>query len=105
MSEYPTEEELKTIETWDYTKGVKTLLDFIEHIWHWPEFGFKLKGKKVLKLELHTGGWSGNEEIIQALHESMFWALYWEKTRRGGHFYFTIRPIKKQVLQKKKEKV
>jgi len=48
-----------------------------------------------MKLELHTGGWSGNEDIIEALKKSYFWIFYWEKSVKGGHYYFTISSLKK----------
>ncbi len=92
---YPTEDELKKIQKLkDYTK----LLEHLESIWHWSEWGFVKrwgfvtfpKRKKVLKLELHTGGWSGNEDIIQRLTETDFWLLFWVRSDRGGHFYFEI---------------
>ena len=96
MREYPTVEELERIKNWDRTLPVMELLDDIESLWHWPEWGFKKHQglnslrRKVLKVELHTGGWSGNEEIIMALQENVFWLLYWEKSIRGGHYYFEI---------------
>jgi hypothetical protein len=90
---YPTEEELKILKDWD-AKDIQGLLDFLKDIWWESGWGYKLRGKKVLKLELHTGGWSGNEEIIGELQGTMFWALYWQKTLRGGHYYFIIKPIK-----------
>ena len=94
--EYPSEKELKTIKEWDVLKKpVADLLEFIKSIWWTPDWGFKLKGKEVLRLELHTGGWSGNEDIIRALQDNlMFFTLYWQKTYRGGHYYFEIRKIK-----------
>jgi len=94
--EYPTEEELERIENWDHTLPVMKLLDDIESLWHWSEWGFKKYWgfnslrRRVLKVELHTGGWSGNEEIIGALQKTVFWNLYWEKSIRGGHYYFEI---------------
>lgn len=39
-------------------------------------------------LELHTGGWSGCEEIIQAASESMWWLRWWHSSTRGGHYIF-----------------
>ncbi|RPI54319.1 MAG: hypothetical protein EHM49_03285 [Deltaproteobacteria bacterium] len=101
---YPTDKELKRIEKWDCIKGsVMDLLEYIESMWHWPEWGFvKRNGrtqcfrKKCIKLELHTGGWSGNESIIWALKANrMFWRLYWIRSDRGGHYYFEIREFKK----------
>lgn len=91
--EYPTKEELETIKEWDILHGsIKDLLDYIESLWWAPDWGFHLKGKRVLQLELHTGGWSGNESIIEALQSNfMFWSMYWERSHRGGHYWFRIR--------------
>jgi len=95
MTEYPTEEELKTIREWDMV-GIAALdmlrfLDYIKDLWWMPDWGFHLKGKRVLRLELHTGGWSGNEDIIEALQSNfMFWAMYWQQSRRGGHYKFRM---------------
>jgi hypothetical protein len=49
------------------------------------------KERPVLMLELHTGGWSGNEDIIEALqNHKLFWMMWWWKTERGGHYYFEV---------------
>jgi len=90
---HPTKKELETIRSWDLAK--QPVIDLLEHIrqcWNWADVGFyELSGKRVLKLELHTGGWSGNEDVIDALQETFaFWTLYWEKSTRGGHYYFRI---------------
>lgn len=38
-----------------------------------------------------TGGWSGNESLIEALQENkVFWLLCWRLIRRGGHFEFEL---------------
>lgn len=100
---YPTEEELKTIEKWDLSKHkVQDLLEHVRECWWQAEWGFDLdrtstySKSPALRLELHTGGWSGNEEIIGALQANLlFWALYWEKSERGGHYTFKI-PVKKK---------
>jgi hypothetical protein len=94
--DYPTNKELKIIEDWDFTKqSVKNFLDFIKKIWNWANVGFyQLKGKRILRLELHTGGWSGNEDIIVAIQNNeLFWLICWQKSVRGGHYYFRI-PLK-----------
>ena len=90
---YPTNAELLKLKKWDiFKKSQLELLDFIESIWWASDWGYKLKGKRVLRLELHTGGWSGNESIIEALQENfIFWSMSWEKTLAGGHYYFRIR--------------
>jgi hypothetical protein len=91
--EYPTEEQLKTIREWDIIKqGVTPLVQYVMDIWHWDDY-CSLEGKK---LELHTGGWSGNEEIIDALLvNEMFWMLCWRNTERGGHYKFQIKEVKR----------
>lgn len=93
MNEYPSDEILETIRNWEVIdQGVHGLLDLIKANWKYAESGFKLTGKNVLRLELHTFGWSGNEEIINALKcNLLFYTFYWEKSTRGGHYYFMIR--------------
>ena len=93
MINYPTEEELDYIKNYNILENdIIDLIEFIRSIW-WPSgWGFKLSGKNVLKLELHTGGWSGNEDIIYALKQTkLFWVACWVKSVRGGHYYFEIR--------------
>jgi len=93
MSEiYPTDEELEAIKAWDIIKqSVRELLAYVEEIWWMPDWGFLLTGKNVLRLELHTGGHSGNEDIISALqHNFLFWSLCWRKSTTGGHYWFKI---------------
>ena len=96
--EYPTDEQLDRIKQWDTLAiGVKPLVEYVESLWWAPDWGFKLRDgyiqwdrRRAKKLELHTGGWSGNEDIIGALRSSFFWFLYWQKSLRGGHYWFTI---------------
>lgn len=93
---YPTEQELERVREFNALDR-EGIIDFLRSIWNWADWGVKVSGKHVLKLELHTGGWSGNEEIISALKDNhVFWALYWECSKRGGHFYFRMRPIQKR---------
>jgi len=93
--EYPTEEELKTIREWRWIKNCESLPDLLEHIedlWWCAETGFICKGKRILRVRLHTWGWSGNESIIEALQENVdgFWLFFWQESRRGGHYDFRI---------------
>lgn len=90
---YPDEVSLKAIEEWDILKqGVQGLLNLVEENTHTPDWSIFIKGKKVLRFEYHTGGWSGNEDIISALRRNiLFWPLFWEKSTKGGHYYFKIK--------------
>jgi len=94
MGRYPSELELSNIRKWD-TLSESGTLGLIHHLgetWEYGDMGFIKKGKRVIKLELHTLGWSGNEDIISALRQNyLFWTMNWDMSRRGGHYYFTIR--------------
>ncbi len=89
---YPTEEELATIRDWDLVNNDPLeLVEYIRQRWQWADSGFfDLKGKNIIRLRLSTGGWSGNESIISALQPNLFWYMYWQTSRRGGHYWFRI---------------
>ena len=97
---YNTDKEMRLIEKWD-VKEVFTLLDYIEQRWWCADWGFNkewgkdyLHNKPIIKLELHTGGWSGNEDIINALLKNqMFKILWYYQWNRGGHYKFEIDPF------------
>lgn len=98
---YPTAKQLKTIRKWDYRLGFKSLMEYVESVWWSPSWGFKLYSgrdhlskRRVTKLQLHTGGWSGNESIIDALQRNwIFWALCFYHHRVGGHYQFEIKRL------------
>lgn len=71
----PEEEVLKKIREWDLVKdGYNDLLDLLRENWMYKGHGyFVLKRKNQ---ELHTGGWSGNEDIIDALKHTDFWSAF-----------------------------
>jgi len=98
---YPTDEELEYIKNFDVLREpIQELLDHIKSIWWMDGKGIELKGKHVLRLELHTLGWYGNELIIDALFDNtMFHTLYWEKSERGGHYYFRINLRKSKMKE------
>lgn len=122
---YPEQEELDLIENWDY-KDFLGLLDYLEERWTYGDWGFKkvwgkdgLFKKPVINLELHTGGWSGNESLVDALLRNRIISALWYKSwNRGGHHYFEIKPlgyelvsdyckenkISRQAVHKSKEK-
>lgn len=83
---YPTDEATQFIESYDVCEwGVEGLVSFIGEIWYHGDWGFIRNDDK---LELHTGGWSGNEDLIYSLRKTFFWTFCWESSRRGGHYYF-----------------
>lgn len=88
--EYPTDEEIEQIKNWDVVSDTKGLIDFVRSLWRFGEDWCPYtQTKKEWRLELHTAGWSGNKAMIGALQSNtMFWLLYWQRSDRGGHFYF-----------------
>jgi len=90
---YPDERSLERIMKWDILKqGVQDLLDLVKENTNTPDWSFSVKGKRVLRFEYHTGGWSGNEDVIDALRQNLlFWSMYWQKSEVGGHYYFRIK--------------
>lgn len=53
------------------------------------------------KLMIATGGWSENEAAMDALQDNaLFWAMFWEASRRGGLFIFR-RPIEADITTRR----
>lgn len=85
-SGYPTAEDLERIKAWP-AHDCRGLVDYMRGLWWNAEWGFRESGAT---LQLSTGGWSGNESIIEALEQSTFWILRWQSSRRGGHYEFEL---------------
>ena len=93
---YPTNEFLDFIRKYRGEIPIKDFLEILRDGWFFQDWGFvlkrKYKGKK--KLELHTGGWSGNEETIREIIANPYIAIYqmrYIKWVAGGHYYFEIK--------------
>lgn len=89
---YPTDDFLDTIERWDHKDGWNELLGFAmrghiySNYWHKEEF------VSNTFWYISTGGWSGNESIINSLSfNQMFWMCCWFSSRRGGHHIFMVK--------------
>lgn len=86
MNNYPTEEQLKQIEIWrgDDFHG---LMKFIKPIWMYSDCGYWKQEKS--EYHISTGGWSGNEEIIDSMQKNyIWWTMFWKQSTRGGHYIF-----------------
>ena len=83
---YPTESTLDLIRQWSFG-DLRGLAEFVCEAWQYDDYA-NIDGDKM---ELHTGGWSGNESLIEALQDNtMFWMRCWMKSERGGHFWFEL---------------
>jgi hypothetical protein len=89
MSEYPSEDVLQYFRTFviNSPAALENYLSILRREWHYEDWGFCRSGTS---LTLHTGGWSGNENIIEALEDNFGFWIFWEASRRGGHYDFVL---------------
>lgn len=99
---YPTPKTLRTIRKWPSDQQrINELLDLVAAAWHWPDFGVSRElrpaeaevvhaeeGERFLRLA--TCGWSGNEDLIEALNRStsLAWFFTWKLSASGGLHIF-----------------
>ena len=67
------------VDLWDFYHGTM-------------QYEAKVDGSYVV--EFSTGGWSENEEVIEALMDSLWWQMFWWKSVRGGHYWLRVRNIR-----------
>lgn len=81
---YPTERGLDMVRFFE--GDLSGMYDLLRMIW-WLKDAIKFDGET---LSLATLGWSGNEEVIQALQENkfFFWVKYWHISKRSGYYEF-----------------
>ncbi|MFA5376729.1 MAG: hypothetical protein WC455_13355 [Dehalococcoidia bacterium] len=98
---YPTPDELQNIREWDVLeKGPMGLVEYVRE--RWCNGSIVVTGKKVLYVQLHTCGWSGNEQIMRALIDNrFFWMFYWQQSKRGGHYWFKIDTRENNYIRRK----
>jgi hypothetical protein len=96
---YPTDETLEAIEKWN-PKDTPGLFAFMKKAWSYPhyfteEYCTNFKGAPGYLYKISTGGWSGNESIIEAFEANYIaWIFTWVSSRRGGHYEFEVRERK-----------
>lgn len=90
---YPTDEELKRIREWPIKKAEdgRALANYVRGLWYYDAGDIDEDGM----WRPSTWGWYGNEELIGALEKNqLWWVLYWQSSRRGGHFEFDLDRVK-----------
>ena len=89
---YPTDQALDRIGT--FTGSAEEMADYVQSLMH--NGGSKLEDfvddvqRPGKRLTLVTGGWSGCESVISALHGTMFHLMFWESSFRGGKHTYTF---------------
>ncbi len=84
---YPSEEDLYKIRHWDF-KDVRGLFDFIEQNEGMHQYGSFTRtilpdGRE--RIRIATGGWSGNEDMMNMLEQNfIIFGSYWQLSARGG---------------------
>lgn len=96
---YPTQELIQYILDYRPETPIMEFVETIRDSWMHGDFGFKLhkQYRGTRKLELHTCGWSGNEEIVEAILDNAYLthlSMKYVKWTVGGHYYFEI-PLNK----------
>lgn len=88
---YPSEGDLARIRAWPHS-DMRGLLAFVHSLWCWPDWGWDESEDEGRTLyTISTGGWSGNEDLIEALESNHpFWMMCWLSSRRGGHYEFRL---------------
>ena len=103
---YPTEAELRKVRNWHWDQGFDELMAYVRSLWWMPDWGWRETGRRPSEIQawshkpgtryydISTGGWSGNESLIDALerNRNLFWAICWERSRKGGHYLFAVSP-------------
>lgn len=98
LAGYPTPDALRLIENWHHEYAV-TWFEFIHSMWYASDWGWQSEvvphrfreGRNVMKFDVSTAGWSGNESIVKSMqkNEMLWWKTHYQ-TRRGGHYIFEL---------------
>lgn len=94
MSDYPTDEQLAHLEA--FTGTARQYVDAVKELW-WPDGnGITVtqasgdRGDAHIEVRLATGGWSGNEEIMAVVKDTLFHFMFWQVIKRGGLFVYHV---------------
>lgn len=91
---YPTEEVLKHISTVRLDQSHKEMLDLVKNMWYYPDFVKVYEEEGDTYYRFATGGWSGNESLVNALQQNLlFWGMCWEMSKKGGVHVFKLKPL------------
>lgn len=94
----PTKELLEFIRTYipDEFFPISKFLEVLKEVWWIPESQIEvtIDSEQNMELILHTGGWGGNESIINAILDNMYLtygAMLYYQWNVGGHYRFKVK--------------
>lgn len=84
---YPTDEDLDQLEAYEGTP--RGFIEMAAGLWDLPDVvrvtdDTDGRGQPVKRVSMATLGWSGNESVASSISRTMFHALWWESSHRGG---------------------
>jgi hypothetical protein len=84
---YPHPMQVQKIKTWPLEDGAQ-VFRYIQNLYRWPH----LMTFTQRRVSLSTGGWSGHEEMVDALKRNhhFIWPISWISSTRGGHYVFDL---------------
>ena len=86
---YPSEAALNKVTEWEWN-DLEGCMVFVRSLWQYADCGYWDNDNGVYRIS--TGGWSGNEDLIEALRKNhVLWLVHWAQSRRGGHFILATR--------------
>ena len=81
-----TEKEIEILNSNDWDECIEIIIKYWNCLYGTCEIWVEPDRRK--NLELTTGGWSENEDIINEISNTMFWFLWWHESKRGGYYKF-----------------
>ena len=97
MTDYPTNADLRRLREWA-ANDPHGWFDFARSIWWAADWGWSQTydgiddhTRPITVHLISTGGWSGNEAIIDAMQDHhILWSKTWYSHRIGGHYEFRV---------------
>lgn len=68
-------------------ENIATLIHYVNKLWRFNKWGF-FHDPYNNRLELHTGGSPGNEEVMKYFAQTAFAKVHWKMSKSGGHYYY-----------------
>ena len=101
---YPTDEQLNKRREWENIEDITELLKYIKDLWN-THYGRCGEGNGFFVFA--TGGWSGNEALLNALEKSDIWPfICWDSLYLpGGLLIIAVSTKAKKRLEKLRDKI